>query len=288
MGKNAKIKIFIVTNIFLVPDLDGFFMNKNKTSEKIFLIIYFIFVAVISSAFHLTYLVSTILFFIPPSVYATIKRPWLFKPIALYALSIGIPFVVIIDTLALFNNAWWETSVFSQRILNLVPLDTVLWAVLYAYTIPVLYEYFFGIRESITLPKKFWKFALGLFIALVTFVITFSLNKQWFTIPYFYAIFVSIFYILTSLIGLIRQPKQFTRLLQQCVFFSILLLIGELGALAADQWGFSGSQYLGMIYIGSLAFPFEEMIWILIGVPAFLYVYLQFTDLFESPLGLIK
>lgn len=257
-------------------------MNKNKTTEKILIIIYFIFVSFISSTFHLSYLLSTLLFFIPPSIYVTIKRPKLFKSITLYALSIGIPFSIIIDTIAVYNNAWWETSVFQYRIFDFMPLDTVLWAILYLYTIIALYEYFFGVHESINVTKKFWKFALGLFVSLVFFVITFSLNRDWFTIPYFYTVFVGIFYVLTSFIGLIRHQKQFIRLLKQCIFFSVLLLIGELGALASAQWGFSGSEYLGMVNIGSLAFPFEEMIWILIGVPAFLYVYLELTNSFES------
>lgn len=249
----------------------------TKIKEKLLLITYFIIIAFGGVFFNFSYLVSTLFFFVVPSLYITLKHPKLFKPLLIYALSIGIPFVLIIDTLALYNHAWWETSVFSYRFFDLLPFDTVLWAVLYSYTIPILYEYFFGKRESVTLNKKFSKFSIGLFIALILFLITFSINPMLFTIPYFYAFFVGIFYFLVCVIGLFQYPKEFSRLLLQCFFFSIPLFIGELGSLAAYQWGFSGNEYLGIIHIGNLSFPFEEMIWILIGVPAFVHVYLRLT-----------
>ncbi len=254
----------------------------NKTKERILLIFYFLSVALAGVFFHFSYLVSTLLLFVGPSLYITIRRPKLFKQLSIYALLIGTPFVIVIDTIGRYNNAWWETSVFSQRLFGLVPFDTVLWGILYAYTIPAIYEYFFGGREKISLTRKFWEFEVCLLVSLVIFMTTFSFNREWFVIPYFYTLFVGIFYILTSFIGLIRTPKMFLRLWKQCLYFSVLLLIGELGALAAHHWGFSGNEYLGMLHFGNLSMPFEEMIWILIGVPAFLYVYLGLTNLFET------
>jgi hypothetical protein len=250
----------------------------NKTKEKILLVVYFLSVAFAGAFFHFSYLGSTVLFFLLPSLYITIRRAKLFKQLFVYALLIGVPFVLIIDTIGRYNNAWWETSLFSYRVFGLVPLDTVLWGILYAYAIPAIYEYFFGERQDITLTRKFWKFDITLLGFLGIFLIAFSFNREWFAIPYFYALFAGIFYFLTSFIGLIRNPRMFLHLWKQCLYFSILLFIEELGALAAHQWGFSGSQYLGIIHIGNLLMPFEEMIWILIGVPAFLYVYLELTN----------
>ena len=250
----------------------------SQTKEKILLAIYFLLVALAGVFFHFSYLASTLLFFVPPSVYITIRRPKLCKQLFAYALLIGTPFVLVIDTIGVYNNAWWETSVFSYRIFGLVPLDTVLWGILYAYAVPAIYEYFFGGRHEIALTRKFWKFETYLLVFLIAFIVAFSFDREWFVIPYFYALFAGIFYILVSLIGLVRTPIMFLNLWKECLYFSVLLFIGELGALAAHQWGFSGSQYLGMIHIGNLAFPFEEMIWILIGVPAFLYVYIGLTN----------
>lgn len=251
----------------------------KNIKENALLIGYYILVALAGVFFNFSYFVSTLLFFAVPSIYVTIRRPELFKLLSIYAIAIGIPFVLIVDAIGVYNNAWWETSMFSIRIFNLVPFDTVLWGVLYAYTIPALYEYFFGKRKSIILPKKFWIFEIGLLIALSTFLVAFIFNREWFIIPYFYAIFVGIFYVLICIIGLIQRTKEFLQLLKQCFIFSILLFIGELGALAAHQWGFLGTEYIGMINIGQISFPFEEMIWILIGVPAFLYVYLRLTSI---------
>ncbi|MCR4311062.1 MAG: hypothetical protein NUV54_00615, partial [Candidatus Taylorbacteria bacterium] len=238
----------------------------------------FLLIAFFGVFFNFSYLVSTLLFFVPPAVYATAKRPDLAKPIGIFALAVGIPIVLTIDTLALYNHAWWETSTFSHRIFDLVPFETVLWAVLYAYIVPISYEYFFGRRKSFALPRIFWKFAAGLFVALVIFLFAFSFNREWFSIPYFYAVFVGLFYVLPLSIGLMSAPRKFIRLWMQCLLFSVLLLVGELGALGAHQWGFSGNEYLGVIHIGNLTFPFEEVIWILIGIPAFLYVYFVLTD----------
>lgn len=265
----------------MVQVLDTF-LKMNKTTEKILLIIYFILVALLGVAFDFSYLVSTLLFFVIPSLYVTVKRPELFKTLSVYAVAIGIPFALIIDAIGLYNHAWWETTVFPIRIFGLVTFDTILWAILYAYTIPALYEYFFIKRNIISLPKKFWQFEFYLLIILTIFIFAFSVHPDWFAIPYFYTIFVGLFYVLTCIVGLINRPKEFSKLLMQCLFFSTLLFIGEIGALAAHQWGFSGNEYLGMIHIGELTFPFEEMIWILVGVPAFLYVYLRLTDRSKS------
>lgn len=250
----------------------------SKTKEKILLAVYFVLVALSGVFFHFSYLVSTLLFFLPPSLYITIRRPSLFKELSIYALSIGVPFVLVIDTIGRYNDAWWETSIFSYRIFGLVPIETVLWGVLYAYAIPAIYEYFFGGRRQISLSGKFWKFETCLLISLIIFITTFSFTREWFVMPYFYALFAGIFYVLVSFSGFVRNPRMFLNLWKQCLYFSLLLLIGELGALAAHQWGFSGNQYLGMIHIGNLSMPFEEMIWIVIGVPAFLYVYLWLTN----------
>lgn len=254
----------------------------NKSIEKFILVAYFMLVAFTSAAFNFSYLFSTLLFFAIPSLYVTLKHPELFRTLATYAIAIGVPFVLIIDAIGVYNHAWWETSIFSQRIFGLVPFDTVLWAILYSYAITALYEYFFAQRKAVVLSKNFWKFETGLLGALVIFLASFSFHREWFTVQYFYTVFVGVFYVLISLIGLVHKPAKFSRLWTQCLFFSILLLIGELGALAANHWGFSGSQYLGMIHIANLSFPFEEMIWILTGVPAFLYAYLQLTDASET------
>lgn len=253
-------------------------------NERFFLIVYAIAVAVLGIIFHFSYLISTILFFVPPSIYITIRRPDLFRPIGIYSLAVGIPFVLIIDTIALYNHSWWETSAFPIRIFNLMPFDTVVWSVLYVYTTLVFFEYFFEKgNETPALSRRFWNLEIGLLFVLTAFLFSFSFHPEWFMIPYFYAVFVGIFYIAVSIGALIHIPKAFSTLWIQCLFLSVWLFVAELGALAAHQWGFSGSEYLGMIRIGAFTLPFEEMVWIVTGIPPLVYIYLQLTD--RSRLG---
>lgn len=250
-------------------------MNKNKI---FFVVLYTAILACIVVLFRLNYLTSTLLFFIPPSVYVTIKRPSMFKPLVLFSVLLGLPFVLGIDSMGLLNHTWWETSIFAHRIFGLMPYETALWAILYTYFVTSLYEYFLSEENGkIHFLPKFWKFETVVLALLAIFIFVVQIDTGLFAIPHFYAVFISLFYGIPTVVGLIRHPRYFTKLWMMCLPFSAILLIGELASLATAQWGFSGSGYIGMIFIAGQHFPVEEMLWILFGVPAFIYVYRYFT-----------
>ncbi|MES2023118.1 MAG: hypothetical protein V4439_00345 [Patescibacteria group bacterium] len=253
--------------------------SNKKIIELIGVVIYTAIIAYFTITFKLNYLISTGLYFLVPSIYITFRRPSLFKSTAKFALLTGLPFVLLTDSLALFNNAWWETSVFPRRIFNLIPFETVIWAVVYVYLIVSLYNYFFTEQNlQIKILPRFNKFVIILFTVLFVEIFILYTNSKLLTIPYFYLWFVLIFFCTPTIIGLLKSAKRFCKLWLQCLPFSMMLFIIELSALATHQWGFLGSQYLGMVHIGDLSFPIEELSWILFGVPAFIYVYQYFTS----------
>lgn len=255
------------------------YANLKTSKRGIFaVILYTAILAVAVVLFKLNYLTSTLLFFIPPSVYVTIRRPSMFQPLLMFSVLLGLPFVLGIDSMGLLNHAWWETSILTHRIFGLVPYETALWAILYTYFITSLYEYFLlGEDRKIHFLPRFWRFEAVVLALLCIFVFVVNTDRGLLAIPHFYAVFISVFYGIPTIVGLVRYPRDFARLWLVCLPFSAVLLMGELASLATSQWGFSGHEYLGMVSIAGQHFPVEEMLWILFGVPAFLYVYRYFT-----------
>ena len=167
-----------------------------------------------------------------------------------------------------------DIYVYIYRVFELVPIETIIWAVLYTYFITSVYEYYLlKSKNKIIFSTRFYLFIATLFFGFAIFLLLLYGGND-LRIPYFYTFFIGIFYGFPIMVGFVKLKKEFTKFLVTCIPFIVMLFVGEISALMTKHWGFSGGEYMGTITLNSvITFPFEELIWILIGVPAFLYVY---------------
>ena len=90
-------------------------------------------------------LVSTIFFFILPSVYLFLRNPRPIKRIFAASFLFGVVFAVPFDFLAILNGAWSEPVsqlVFPYKLFSVLPVDHLIWFFFWVFLVIVFYEHF--------------------------------------------------------------------------------------------------------------------------------------------------
>ena len=253
-------------------------MDKKKKIELISIIIYYVLISLIIGFFKLGYLLGAILYSGFPAIYITLKRKIIFRKTCLFSLLVTFPLVLVFDHIATINQAWYENATMGIRILNSFPIDTFIWIFLYVYFIIAFYEYFFDtdrIKKFFSKNIKHLIYILGGIVLM--FGIIYAINKSLFIIPYFYAFFVLLLFILPPLLILLKCPRLMKKIIYQSLYFFLLSIIYEITALYANHWSFPG-EYIGFVELFSFRFPFEEFLWLMFCVPSILSIYEFFAD----------
>ena len=225
------------------------------------------------------YLFMVFLYYGIPAVYLSVRQPKHIQKSLLYAIMFALPVTLIIDYIGHVSNAWFEPSVIGLRLLNAFPIDAFLWAITFSYYVSIFYEYFFENNLSGRLFSRNTKYFLYVIaVALSVFSIIYFANRAWLVFPHFYFIFIIAFFLLPSIIVLGRHPRLLPKVILQALYFIPYQLIYEVSALHFSNWSFPGSHYIGWVRLFSYQFPFEELLWILLAVPAFICIYEYFVD----------
>lgn len=253
-------------------------MEKRKKLKLFFIFIYFIFAGIIVSYFKLSYLPSVLIYFGIPSIYITLRKKEIFRKTTLYSLLLVIPCVFIIDYIAIASNAWYEVSTLKIFLLNILPLDSLIWGFLFGYFVISFYEYFLDRDKNKKKFSKKIKYLIYIIaIISVIFGLIYSLNRELLSVRYFYFILIFTMFSIPA-IGIIRNyPNLFKKVIYLGAYFTILLFIYELSAIYTGQWFFNG-EYLGMVTLFKISFPYEEFLFMLIAPSAFIWVYEFFAD----------
>lgn len=257
-------------------------LKRDGITKRIdfYILITYIFVA--SSAiilFNLNYFFSTLLYLLVPSIYLTLANPRSFRKTIYYSILFGIPFSIIFDYIAIVSDSWHETTMFNFKFLGVVPVENTLWAILMIYVTIIVYEYVFDQGgDRIHFPKRI-KYLVYVFLILgTTFALIYSLNRELLVIKYFYIIFTLFVFIIPIFLITKAFPNLIPKLLLQGFAFSFAGFIYEVVSGYNGHWKFSGNEYIGMIRILQVTFPIEELLWILLSVPAFICIYEFFAD----------
>lgn len=250
----------------------------TRKLELIGIFVYFFIAAFAVHFFHLNYLASTLISFIPLSLYLTLRRLRLFRKVFLYSLGVSIPVVFIVDYIATVSGSWWEASMFQFKFLGVVPIETVIWAFLYVYFIIYFYEYFMDRRTNlVNFSPKIKYLAAFLIASLALFGAALISGHGALIISYFYTKFAIVFFVLVPLVTLTKHPALIKKVFVQGVYFAVAQLVMEFAAIEGNVWGFPG-HYIGMISFAGVRFPVEELLWILLCVPAMICLYEVFAD----------
>lgn len=255
--------------------------NKNKKIDLLVVIGMILISIPIIIYFKVNFLISTIFFFVIPSVYLLIRKPKSIKRIITASFLFGILFGFIFDFLAEFNNAWaWAGGkglVFPNKILGIVPIDVLIWFFFWVFLIVVFYEHFVEHDRSDKISPNF-KYAFFPGLAVLIWVLAiFFINPNLLKSDYAYFV-LGIFTLIPFIILVIRKPALLGKFVKVSAFFFFLYLSFELTALKLDQWSFPG-QYIGTVQLFGAVFPFEEFFfWILMSSTIVLAYYELFVD----------
>lgn len=259
-------------------------MRKMCTShlkkDKILFFLWPIIASAISLAVGVNYFVSIVLFFIVPTLYLAIKNKRAIKKAVLFSAS-SLVLAVVLDYIFDITQTWYVPfSIIEYRFLGQVPIENILWLFFWFAFVCMYYEYFLENGEKDVLFRPKLKYLYFLFISLGTmFFAIYFIDKSWLAIKYFYlksGIILGLFPI--SLV-LFKFPKLLVKFVKTGVYFFYLSLVYELTALSLNHWTFSGKEVIGMITIGDMAFPVEELFfWIVLGSLAILSYYEFFDD----------
>lgn len=113
--------------------------------------------------------------------------------------------------------------------------------------------------------------SLAIIIALYT-------NKNLLYIPYGYFTMSVVLVILPLVIFVYYYRKLLPKFTLVSIYFFYFLMTYEIAALKTNEWIFPG-QFIGMVTVGVLQFPIEELIiWGVICTPSLLAYYEFFAD----------
>jgi hypothetical protein len=253
-------------------------MKKEKL-DLILILIWPIIATILILLFKVNYLTATILYFVVPSVYLSIRaRQYILKAL-IFALVFALPFGIVVDYISYITDAWAVSTMFSFRVFNVMSVEDFLWGISLVYLIVFFYEYFLDKHITKKLFNKNLKYLLIIGLILFTTFVTVMIAKPaYLHIPYFYLIFGLILITLPIVLVLFRFPKLISKFLKAAAFFFYISFAHEITALKLGHWSFPGTEFIGWISIFNVRFPIEEVIFWMALFAISVLCYFEFFD----------
>lgn len=258
--------------------------KAERARDLVVLIVLAISAASATSSFHLTFVSSTLLFFLLPLGYLfafrDVRRNA--RKLATSFFCFGVLHGFVFAYIANLSGAWsWPvTGIWIQdtRILGVAPISDIIWVSLWFTYIVAFYEHFFERHVRDIMGPRI---AIA-YVFIVSFIVLISLSHAFapglfaWTYGYFW---LAIFMLPPVAYLLMRRPRIFGKIMLPAVFFIPLHLLIEYVGLREGHWLFDG-KYVGTVHLnGAGTLPLEEFfIWILAGSVIVLAYYEVFVD----------
>lgn len=257
-------------------------MNKKIILKKIdilFLAILPVAAALIALTFRTNYLVTTLLFFGPGSIWFSYRTPNLILRTSLFSVLLALMGTVVLDYILVNDHAWWSPTIFPSRLFGLLPYEDLIWGILQAYFVIILYEHFLDKGKHQLVGSNF-KYFIYFFVGLLSlFFLALSLKPTLLKIPYAYFWIGITFFLLPSIVFLARFPKIILKFIKLGSYFLLLHIVFEFTALELGNWTFPGSNYISVVSIAGFSIPIEEIVvWWALFIIAILSWYEFFDD----------
>lgn len=244
------------------------------------MILFPIVAAVLTLVFQTNFLTSTLLFFGIPSAYLSFRNPGVVLR-NLVAVTFSIPLGFVADYLGVLDKSWYvPTTVFNFRILDVVPLEDLIWGYLWIFFAIMFYEHFLDFGKRGDRISKDIKYLVVFALVLSTvFSLLLLVRPGLLRIEHFYLKGGVVLFLLPLITFLAFFPKFLTKYIKVGIYFFGLSLLFELVALHTHQWEFPGQHFIGFVDLLGLSFPFEEFLfWFVLGVSSVLSYYEFFVD----------
>lgn len=239
--------------------------------------LYILTISFISIIGKFNYLTMTILFWLPPLYFLMSQlkvdvRNRLFKQ-----LWIIIPFALVLETLAHLSGAWFETTAFSFRVLNIFPLESFIWASMYVLFIVSFYEYFFDASTQKKLNINYKYLLTFIYLSFFAILVLLTYYPGILQIKNFYFFFI-VFVFLIDIFCLFKYKNLESKSLITGLLLIPISLVHEFASLALGHWKFPFGNHIGYLDILSFSIPIEEIIWFPLIPIAVVVMYELFVD----------
>lgn len=223
------------------------------------------------------FFVSTLLFYLPPSVYLSLRSPKAVKKTLICSILWAIPISLLIDYFAFINQTWFvPTSIMKSRIFGIVPIEDLVWAFFLTYLMIIYYEYFLDKGKKNYRSSNIKYLFLFSFVCLIAYTIFVFLPAGAARIPYFY-IKGGVILIALPFAGFISFfPKMLSKFLKVTVYVFMITLLHELVGLKFNQWTFPSKEFIGYITIWGQTIPLEELLFCFILITSSTLSYYEF------------
>lgn len=250
----------------------------NKHAEFWLLFAWNIVAFVLSYKFGSSQIISAGFFLGLPAAYLSLRKPQMVKKAILFSIIFTLPLVIIGNYLAYKNDVWMMDSLTGIKAFDTYPVEDFGWGFMYIYYIITFYEYFFETEKVYKFPKIFGYFLKGSILSSVLFSLFLLFSSPQIKIPYLYLLIDCFFLLLPPVLIVLNNLKILNKLLKIQVFAFLPGLLYEYIALTNYNWAFPGTQFIGQVKLFAVIFPFEELLWLMLAVPATVAYYEFFAD----------
>ncbi len=236
-------------------------MSKEikKKVDILALILFPITATFFSLLFNFNFLLTSIFFFVIPSVYLSFRNKNSIFRNLIFVLPFAAVTGIVADYILVLDNAWFVPTLFPFRILGKVTVEELVWYVSIIYFCIVIYEHFQDRkRHNLTdnhLKKLFFTLTL-LFSTFIGIFLTHPLSLQ---ISYFYFL-TEIFLIVTIVLIISKYPSLFRHLIKVSIYLIAVSLMNLIVGAKLGNWVYTGSHFIGWAKIYGVLIPFEEII----------------------------
>lgn len=254
--------------------------SKFLKKLDIFLLILFPIIAVsITLFFKLNYLGAILAFFVPLAVWLSFRTRKMIIRTALFSLIFIISPVIILNYLAIMDGSWYvPTTIFTFRLLNVIPFEDIILFFLLTYDIVICYEHFLDKGKHHFIDKKMKYLIWPVVISLILFFVLFSTHIEYLKLSYMYFWIGVVFIFLPIISTLSVFPKLLSKYIKVGSYFSVLLAMFEYSGVSLNHWVFPGKNFIGWVSYFGHRIPIEELIlWIFLITIAILSYY-EFFD----------
>ena len=249
---------------------------KSKYNEAIFLYVYFVIVVLISWLLRLELFSFSLLYMLLPGIYFSLKQKQAAKNI-LETLCFSIPFGLYVDYFARITKTWEAISFLDFKLFDVVTVEIQFWGIAYSFLAIACYKYFFDKSISVKLSINYKKYLIVLAFATIFFLVV-IIGKMNPFLPYYYAQ-LNIIWISILVLGLLRYPYLFWRIVLFGLFFLPFHLMHEITSLELNHWYFEiGNHILYLTILNKYTFPLEEFLWLIQVMPTIAILHEYFAD----------
>ena len=237
--------------------------------------------AAISLFFHLRFLSGTFWFLIVPSLYLSWRNPKLIqKPLA-FSLLFGLTTGIIIDYIMEATNSWgFPTPILGDlRLFGVINFEPLLWWPPFYYLNIITYKHFYD--HAIVRKNSHQKYFVALMLgALAIFTVLIMAKPELLLTNFFYLKICIFLAVVPTMLVIAIHPLLIRKFALIGTYFFFFSFLYEMTGLALHHWSFPDhNQFIGLVTVGQLHFPVEELFaWIVFGAPGTLAYFEFFSD----------